>query len=179
MKRGVVAVAASILMAAASAFADDAAPFAFPNGWFSLNAQEAGLVFMIRAYGADVAFDVVDEAGNVVEDVAIPAGRTVVSQYRVPPGAYRVRFFDEEVEVTTRAGQFAAYGVAVTLVPASEGKAAGVWPSYAPFANYTPEAMEQRVTPLAALGTTDFLLPKPLDAKTLEFHMADERTSPR
>jgi hypothetical protein len=125
---------------------------------------------MMRAYGADVGFDVIDETGEIVDRVTLPKGRTVIAQYRAPPGTCRVRFFDDEVVVKTRAGQFVAYGVAVTRVPANDGKES-VWPSYSPFASYTPIAMERRVAPLAALGRTDFLPRKKLGASTLKFLM--------
>jgi hypothetical protein len=174
MNRSVLAVAASILMVAVPAIADDTASPVFPNGWFSLNAEEAGIVFMMRAYGADVSFDIIDETGRIIDHVALPNGRTVIAQYRVPPGTYRARFFDEDMEAKAAAGLFAALGVAVTHVPASAGKPEGVWPSYAPFANYTPAAMVQRVTPLAALGTTDFLPPEQFGSTTIEFRVKDE-----
>jgi hypothetical protein len=162
---------AMLLAAAAVALADDLS-FEFPDGWFSLETDQAGIVFLLRSYGGDTHFDIVDASGALVDTVDMPEGRTIIPQYRVSPGTYRVRLFDEVVELKTVAGQFAAFGVAVTHGKGEDGKAT-VWPSFSPVANYTPAAMEQRVTPLAALGSTDFLAPKPLDATAIEFRMVD------
>ena len=47
-------------------------------------------------------------------------------------------------------------------------------PMYAPFANYTAVAMEQRVAPFLAMGTTDLLPPKKVNAATMEFRLTGD-----
>jgi hypothetical protein len=163
-----------LLTVSFSAPADDTAPFAFPENWFSLAPEEAGLVFMLRSYGDDTRFELVDESGRVVDELNLPKGRTVLPQYRLPPGGYLVQFFEHDMQVKAKPGLFAAFGGAVTHRPATAGQAEAIVPDYSPVANYTPAAMENRVTPLAKLGTTDFLPPKRLDATTLELRMTDE-----
>lgn len=174
MRRPKSVAAACLLILSVSAHADDAAPVAFPEGWFSLEPQDAGLVFMLRSYGDDTRFELVDESGRVVDELNLPKGRTVLPQYRLPPGGYLVRFFEHDMQVKAKPGLFAAFGGAVTHRPATAGQAEAIVPDYSPVANYTPAAMENRVTPLAKLGTTDFLPPKRLDATTLELRMTDE-----
>ncbi len=146
-------------------------PFTFPEGWFSLAPGEAGLVFMLRSYGGDTGFDLVDEAGATVDTVNLPDRRTVLAQYRVAPGSYAFRFFDKTVKVNARAGFFAAFGGAVTHIPASGGKGETIMPDYSQAANYTPLSMQQRVEPLAAYGATDLLPPKPIEVETLDFRL--------
>jgi hypothetical protein len=174
MHRSAFAAAASILIVHALAYAGEVATVVFPEGWFLLGAEEAGIVFMLRNQGPDLSFDVVDETGRTIDVVALPTGRTILPQYRIVPGQYRVRFLDRDEEVKARPGQFAAYGVAITLLPATGDKPASMLPIYAPFANYTAVAMEQRVAPLVAMGTTDLLPPKALNARTLEFRLTGE-----
>jgi hypothetical protein len=174
MHRSAFAAAASILIANLLAHAGEIATIVFPEGWFSLGAEEAGVVFILRNHGPDLSFDVVDETGRTVDVVALPTGRTILPQYRVDPGQYRIKFLDQDEEVKARAGEFAAYGVAITMLPATGDKPAAMLPIAAPFANYTATAMEQRVTPLVAMGTTDLLPPKALNARTLEFRLTGE-----
>jgi hypothetical protein len=157
-----------------SAHADNATPVAFPDNWFVLASDEAGLVFMLRSYGGDTGFDLVDETGRVVDELSLPKERTILAQYRVPAGSYVIRFFDREAKVKATPGFFAAFGGAVTHGPSTaDGRPGNVVPDYAPFANYTPAAMQGRVTPLAELGTTDFLPPKRLDVTTLKLRLTD------
>ena len=171
-------LAAILLVIAPPVHAEDSQRVVFPANWFSLAPEEAGLVFMLRSYGGDTSFALVDETGSIVDEITLPKGRTVLPQYRVAPGSYHVRFFDHDVQVKARPGLFAAFGGAVTHRPASAGEAAAIVPDYAPVANYTPAAMEDRATPLAELGTTDFLPPKRLDARTFELRMTDGETQP-
>ncbi len=179
MHRSAFAVAASILIANALAYAGEVAAVVFPEGWFSLDADEAGIVFMLRNHGPDLSFDVVDESGRTVDIVALPTGRTILPQYRVAPGKYEVRFLDQDEDVKARSGLFAAYGVAITQIPATGNKPAAMLPIYAPFANYTAVAMEQRVAPFVAMGTTDLLPPKKVNAATLEFRLIGESAQSR
>lgn len=178
MHRSALAAAVSIVVVNALAYAGEVAAVVFPEGWFSLDAEEAGIVFMLRNHGPDLSFDVVDETGRTVDTVALPTGRTILPQYRVAPGKYEVRFLDQDEEVKARSGEFAAYGVAITELPASGGKPAAMLPIYAPFANYTAVAMEQRVAPLVAMGTTDLLPPKKMKAAALEFRLNGESAQP-
>ena len=173
MHRSAFAMAASILIANGLAYAGEIATVVFPDGWF-LDAEEAGMVFMLRNHGPDLSFDVVDEIGRTIDIVALPTGRTILPQYRVAPGKYEVRFLDQDEEVKARSGEFAAYGVAITELPAAGGKPAAMLPIYAPFANYTAVAMKQRVAPFVAMGTTDLLPPKALNATILEFRLTSE-----
>jgi hypothetical protein len=163
-----------LLTIAPSAHAEDTPRVDFPANWFALAPEEAGLVFMLRSHGGDTGFDLVDETGRVVDALTLPRERTVLAQYRVPAGSYVLRFFDREAKVKATPGFFAAFGGAVTHRAPDAEQVAPIVPDYAPFANYTPAAMEGRVTPLAALGTTNFLPPKRLDATTLELRLTDE-----
>jgi len=179
MHRSAFVATASILIANALAYAGEVAAVVFPEGWFSLDAEEAGVIFMLRNHGPDLSFDVVDETGRTVDVVALPTGRTILPQYRVAPGKYQVRFLDQDEEVKARSGEFAAYGVAITELPATGGKPAAMLPMYAPFANYTAVAMEQRVAPFVAMGTTDLLPPKEVNAATLEFRLTSDSAQPK
>jgi hypothetical protein len=179
MYRSALVATASIVIAHALAYAGEVAAVVLPEGWFSLGAEEAGIVFMLRNHGPAISFDVVDETGRTVDVVALPTGRTILPQYRVAPGKYQVRFLDQEEAVKAVPGQFAAYGVAIAELPATEGKPAAMLPMYAPFANYTAVAMEQRVAPFLAMGTTDLLPPKALSTTKLEFHLTGESTGGR
>jgi hypothetical protein len=64
MYRSALVAAAAILIAGALAAAGKGADVVFPEGWFSLAAEEAGIVFMLRNHGPDISFDVVDETGD-------------------------------------------------------------------------------------------------------------------
>lgn len=164
-------VAALLSVLAFGAGAEEAKPFTFPEGWFSLAPEEAALVFMLRSYGGETRFDLVDAAGRTVDTLTLPDRRTVLAQYRVKPGSYSFRFFAKTLKVNARTGFFAAFGGAVTHVPASDGKGETIMPDYSPAANYTPLSMQQRVEPLVAYGPTDLLPPKELAAQALEFRM--------
>jgi hypothetical protein len=166
----------SILAALAVVFstgagAQNAAPPAAPDGWFVLGKDESALVFMFRSYGGDTVFDVLDDSGKSIDRVTLPDRRTILLQYRVTPGIYRASFLDRTLEAKAMAGLFAAMGFAPTHLPAAGGKPASIMPDYAPFAAYMALSMEQRIAPLVALGTTDFLPPKKIDTKTLDFRI--------
>jgi hypothetical protein len=158
------------LMAPAAMAAPDAPPAA-PDGWFVLGKDESALVFMLRSYGGDTVFDVLDDSGKSIDRVTLPDRRTILLQYRVMPGTYRASFLDRTLEAKAMAGLFAAMGFAPTHLPAADGKPASIMPDYAPFAAYMALSMEQRIAPLVALGTTDFLPPKKIDTKTLDFRI--------
>jgi len=179
MHRSAFVATASILIASALAYAGEGAAVVFPEGWFSLDAEEAGVIFMLPNHGRDLRFAAVDETRRTVHVVALPTGRTILPQYRVAPGKYQVRFLDQDEEVKARSGEFAAYGVAITELPATGGKPAAMLPMYAPFANYTAVAMEQRVAPFVAMGTTDLLPPKEVNAATLEFRLTSDSAQPK
>jgi hypothetical protein len=151
--------------------AQNAAPTTAPEGWYDLPAGEAALVFMLRSYGGDTVFDVVDAGGKSIDRVTLPERRTILLQYRVTPGTYHATFLGRTLEANARAGFFAAMGFAPTHVPAADGKPASITPDYAPFATYMAASMEQRIAPLAGLGTTDFLPPKKIDTPTLDFRV--------
>jgi hypothetical protein len=151
--------------------AQDAAPPSAPEGWYRLAPGGSALVFMLRSYGGDTVFDVVDETGKSIDRVTLPERRTILLQYRVAPGRYRATFLGRTLEANARSGLFAAMGFAPTHIPPADGKPASIMPDYAPFAAYMALSMEQRIAPLVALGTTDFLPPKKIDATTLDFRV--------
>jgi hypothetical protein len=153
--------------------AQNAAPPPAPEGWYELAKDESALVFMLRSYGGDTVFDVFDDNGKSIDRVTLPERRTILLQYRVTPGTYRATFLGRTLEAKARAGLFAVMGFAPTHVPAADGKPASIMPDYAPFAAYMALSMEQRIAPLVALGTTDFLPPKEIEATTLDFRIVE------
>jgi hypothetical protein len=173
MRRSALFVAAWMLMPTAYAGESGHGTAAIPGDWISLAKDETAIVFLLRSYGADTSFDVVDETGASIDEIDLPEGRTIILQYRVSPGQYSSRFFEKETELKTRPGSFTAYGIAVTHLPLAENEVGTISASYSPVAIYTPVALEQRVAPLAALGTTDFLAPRRLEAKMFEFRLSD------
>lgn len=163
----------AFLFAVAVIFSSGArAQNAAPEGWYALAPGESALVFMLRSYGGDTVFDIVDETGKSIDRVTLPERRTILLQYRAAPGIYRASILGRELKANARPGLFTAMGFSPTHIPAADGKPASIMPDYAPFAIYTALSMEQRIAPLAALGTTDFLPPKKIEATTLEFRLS-------
>jgi hypothetical protein len=161
------------LIFAQGAEAQNAAPPVAAEGWYALAPGESALVFMLRSYGGGTVFDVVDGTGRSIDRVTLPERRTILLQYRVSPGGYSVTILGRELKTNARAGLFAAMGFAPTHMPAADGKPASIMPDYAPFAAYTALSMESRIDPLVALGTTDFLPLKKIDATTLDFRVVE------
>jgi hypothetical protein len=179
MHRSAFVAAASILIANALAHAGETADVVFPEGWFSLDAGEAGIIFLLRNHGPDLSFEVLDETGRTVDVVVLPEGRTVLPQYRVAAGRYRVQLLGQEATLKAQPGQFATYGVAVTWLPATGDKPQAMLPMHAPSSTSTVTAMEQRIASFVAMGTTDLLPPKALSATALEFRLTGESSQPR
>lgn len=167
----ILAFCALILPVAVNA--QDTAPAGAPGGWYDLAKDQSALVFMLRSYGGDTVFDVVDEAGERIDRVTLPERRTILLQYRVEPGTYRATILGRTLEAKAKPGLFAAMGFSPTRIPAADGKPASIMPDYAPFAAYMALSMQQRIAPLVALGTTDFLPPKEIEATTLDFRIVE------
>lgn len=168
-----LAACALVFSLAATAQQPAPAPRPAPDGWYALAPGEAALVFMLRSYGGDTVFDIRDASGKSVDRITLPERRTVLAQYRVAPGSYSVTIVGRELQAKARAGLFSAMGFAPTHIPAADGKPASIMPDFAPFAAFLAPAMEARIDPLVALGTTDFLPPKAIEATALDFHIVE------
>jgi len=102
MRRLALLIAASLLVPTAYADEGGLGAAAIPGDWISLAKEEAAIVFLLRSYGADTSFDVVDGTGASLDEIDLPGGRTIILQYRVSPGQYSTRFFEKEAALEAR-----------------------------------------------------------------------------